>query len=410
MQQEIQRIYPVNTTWESEMLRVVIAVHLTFGKKNYTVQSLRCAAEVVLYNYVKSDTPSYSQLYILDPEYANIQRLNNEQNEGCKRDIMNTIDCLLRDINPFAQAFKMMKDLIDQRGYDQSPGRATQITKDRQHDPRRYNLPTANEVAAVFVSDDGEPPIKRDIPVHPIGQRGLQNIVNHGSNCDPMVYPFIFPYGEHGWQPGIRKQGRTAKRKSHEMEEEFYAYRLQDRQSFNPLLHSGKLTQQYINDAYLKVEAQRLDWNRQNQKKLRVELYVRLMDYINSRAEQQNLRPGRIVILPSSFTVGKRAMTQNYQDAMTLVAKFGKPDLFITFTCNPKWEEIQSGLLQHETATDRPDLVSTIFHLTPSPPRVTVKYIFKYLYKGHDAAIVQVNEVSNSGTYHWDEIKTYIDT
>lgn len=40
----------------------------------------------------------------------------------------------------------------------------------------------------------------------------------------------------------------------------------------------------------------------------------------------------------------------------------------------------------------------------------SVKYIFKYIYKGHDAAVVQVNQESNDGTYSWDEIKTFLDT
>jgi len=38
-------------------------------------------------------------------------------------------------------------------------------------------------------------------------------------------------------------------------------------------------------------------------------------------------------------------MLQNYQDAMAIVNKFGKPNLFITMTCNPKWHEIEENLL-----------------------------------------------------------------
>ena len=41
-----------------------------------------------------------------------------------------------------------------------------------------------------------------------------------------------------------------------------------------------------------------------------------------------------MVILPSSFRGSPRVLLQNYQDAMAIVAKYGKPDLFITFTCN----------------------------------------------------------------------------
>ena len=67
---------------------------------------------------------------------------------------------------------------------------------------------------------------------------------------------------------------------------------------------------------------------------------------------------GRRIILPSSFTGGPRQMYQLYQDAMSIVSHFGKPDLFITFTCNPKWPEITRELLPNQNAADRPDLTA----------------------------------------------------
>ena len=54
-------------------------------------------------------------------------------------------------------------------------------------------------------------------------------------------------------------------------------------------------------------------------------------------------------------------MIQRFQDAMSLVQKFGKPDLFVTMTCNLGWEEIQNELLPAQTAQDRPDLLGRIF-------------------------------------------------
>ena len=56
-------------------------------------------------------------------------------------------------------------------------------------------------------------------------------------------------------------------------------------------------------------------------------------------------------------------MYQLYQDAMAIVRYFGKPDLFITFTCNPKWPEITKELLPYQIAADRPDLTSRVFHI-----------------------------------------------
>ncbi|CAN6555560.1 unnamed protein product [Malus baccata var. baccata] len=54
-------------------------------------------------------------------------------------------------------------------------------------------------------------------------------------------------------------------------------------------------------------------------------------------------------------------MYQRYQVAMTLVERFGKPNLFITMTCNPSWEEIKSELLTGQTPQDRPDLLTRVF-------------------------------------------------
>ncbi|KAL6180848.1 hypothetical protein ACLB2K_047507 [Fragaria x ananassa] len=55
-------------------------------------------------------------------------------------------------------------------------------------------------------------------------------------------------------------------------------------------------------------------------------------------------------------------MYQRYQDAMALVQKYGRLDLFITMTCNPNWEEVISQLLQGQVPQDRPDLVTRVFH------------------------------------------------
>ena len=69
------------------------------------------------------------------------------------------------------------------------------------------------------------------------------------------------------------------------------------------------------------------------------------------------------VILPSTFISGDRYMHQNYQDAISLIQRFGKPHLFVTMTTNPDWDEIQQQLKEGETALDRPDIVARVFKL-----------------------------------------------
>jgi hypothetical protein len=61
---------------------------------------------------------------------------------------------------------------------------------------------------------------------------------------------------------------------------------------------------------------------------------------------------GQQVILPSSFTGSPRYMHEKNQNAMTYVRKFGRPDLFITFTCNPEWPEIKNELFQGQKSFD----------------------------------------------------------
>ena len=47
------------------------------------------------------------------------------------------------------------------------------------------------------------------------------------------------------------------------------------------------------------------------------------------------------IILPSGFTSEARHMMQNYRDAMAICNWMRYLNLFIIFTCNPKWLEIQ---------------------------------------------------------------------
>ncbi|CAF4768133.1 unnamed protein product, partial [Rotaria sp. Silwood2] len=126
---------------------------------------------------------------------------------------------------------------------------------------------------------------------------------------------------------------------------QFYSYRLAIRQTFSAIHYAEKLFQQYIVDAYVKTEQNRLAFHRQNQKTLRAELYQGLMEHLANEAVIEGLKPGRVIILPLSFQGGPRAMQQNYQDTMAIVRKYGKPDLFITFTCNPTWREIEEHLI-----------------------------------------------------------------
>ena len=77
--------------------------------------------------------------------------------------------------------------------------------------------------------------------------------------------------------------------------------------------------------------------------KLRSKLYGGLNDAV-LRGDINPKSVGKRIILPSSFTGSPRYMAQNYQVAMAICRKVGYPDLFMTFTCNPKWSKITQCL------------------------------------------------------------------
>ena len=101
-------------------------------------------------------------------------------------------------------------------------------------------------------------------------------------------------------------------------------------------------------DQYVRTENQRLNFVRNNQQTLRAECYAGYMDAVD-RGERSDA-VGKRVILPSSFTGGPRYMGQIYQDSMAGVRCNGKPDLFITMTCNPNWPDLQAALLPGQEA------------------------------------------------------------
>ncbi|GFR30276.1 helitron_like_N domain-containing protein [Trichonephila clavata] len=68
-----------------------------------------------------------------------------------------------------------------------------------------------------------------------------------------------------------------------------------------------------------------------------------------------------MVILPSTFTGSPRHVHEYAQDAMTYVRAYGRPDFFITFTCNPAWDEIKELLLTGQSPSDRHDISARVF-------------------------------------------------
>ncbi|GFU96247.1 uncharacterized protein TNCV_3370101 [Trichonephila clavipes] len=56
-----------------------------------------------------------------------------------------------------------------------------------------------------------------------------------------------------------------------------------------------------------------------------------------------------------------RHMNEYAQDAMTYVRAYGRPDFFITFTCNPAWDDVKELLLTGQSPSDRHDISARVF-------------------------------------------------
>ncbi|XP_027150281.1 uncharacterized protein LOC113750513 [Coffea eugenioides] len=243
-------------------------------------------------------------------------------------------------------------------------------------DQRIYNLPLASQVAAIWIETDDE---SVDKSVH-------------------IQYPLLFPCSESGWHHGIQRitcenrkrahhvceddipidlasisgpsdlinlEQRVAdhgkKQKTNVTAREYYYYRFQmknDDESM--LLHALRLLQQYVVDIYVKIETSRLNFHRNKQNTIRTKALQGIMDSV-SLGQTSGSKVGRRIYLPVSFLRGPRDMRRRYLDAIALAKKYGKPDIFLTMTCNPLWPEIQEHLKYKEKSQDRPDLLARVF-------------------------------------------------
>lgn len=136
-------------------------------------------------------------------------------------------------------------------------------------------------------------------------------------------------------------------------------------------------------DQYAKISTQQLRYIRDHQPTVQSELYQGLHDNLNAGETTQvstcfpcfplfhvyhyhhsrgwrkyDTHPAPIgnirarTILPTTYIDSHRDVHHRYHDAMELVRKYSKLDLFITMTCNPNWPKIQEQLLPRQTAQD----------------------------------------------------------
>lgn len=299
--------------------------------------------------------PKFLQIYFISD--SNVQahhRCNAVLNTNF--DIVLSLQEMLHHENSYIRSFKCALENI-------TPEYSIIICADKtltgEH-PRRFNAPISSEVPLIM---SGEQHGNQYIVLQQ-RNKTLKRIAETHRSYDPLQYPLIFWQGDDGYHFQLRQQnparGIPTTKKISAMN--FYAYRIMFRSThFNLILRCKELFLQFAVDMYAKIDAERLRQIALNQQKLCAENYVHLRDAILGDGDATNV--GQLVILPSTFTSGPRYMHERTQDAMTYTHNYGRPHLFITFTCNPTWREIADELFPHQKPHDRPDLLARVFHL-----------------------------------------------
>lgn len=305
---------------------------------------------------IEGEAPQFLQLYFVSD--FNEQAEKRVQFSGTRIDIILNLQQMLHEKNSYIRDFKYALECQPQSEY--------KIIIDPEKKPAghhrgRFNAPQTNEIAAIVT---GEEHGKRDIVIHHRGTR-LQRITETHRSYDPLQYPLICVHGEEGYHFGIAQVNPIGKeplpgKKVSCMQ--FYAYHFMIRDNqFNLLQRCGDLFHQYAVDMYAKVESERLLFIRTHQRQLRADSYIHLRDAICNDGTQAAANVGQLCILPSSFTGSPRYMHERTQDALTYVKHYGRPQLFITITCNPNWEEIKRELFPGQTPQQRHDLIARVF-------------------------------------------------
>lgn len=340
--------------------------------------------------------PCYAQLYVYDPAAALQERMN--RNDRLREDTMLLLQNTLSTCHQYAPIYKHAFEVLSDYGDVEDVSVRLRVMPGQ--DRRRYNLPTAEEVAFILPGNNTEAD-SRDIILRKRMPTdiALYRISDGHPAYAPLHYVLLFPHGDHGWHQELymyQPDARTPKRLS---QTRYVAYRLHQRNNeFSTILRGGRLFQQYVIDMWASAEQNRLNYLRMNQRKLRASVYSGLEDAINATDGNIDLgQLGQRYILPSSYTGSPRHMQQRYQDAMAIARFFGKVDLFITVTANPKWPEITRELLPGQTAFDRPDLVARVFHMKK---QAILKEIYENGIFGMAVAYVWVDEFQKRGIPH----------
>ncbi|KAI8825559.1 uncharacterized protein EV422DRAFT_552812, partial [Fimicolochytrium jonesii] len=139
--------------------------------------------------------PRFAQMYIYDTEHEAENRASHFDGKKPDINIIGELQHMLYEVNPYAHVYRSVRNILAE---NPAIDISMRIVLERTTDSRRYNCPTADEVAAIMVGDGAEAVSKRQVIVQKQGG-GLQEISERHPAYMPLQYPLLFPHGEDGW-------------------------------------------------------------------------------------------------------------------------------------------------------------------------------------------------------------------
>ncbi|KAL6840699.1 hypothetical protein ACP4OV_029563 [Aristida adscensionis] len=153
--------------------------------------------------------PRHLQLYFYDTEDHTLSH-RVQRSHDLDINLIRNILRILQD-NPYVETFKRVGAIPNLDDY------RIELNTNVTPDQRRYNAPTASQVAAIWCEgSDPQRSFDRSVIVYAKGDRPRYVRAYHGC-FDPLSYPLFFPRGETGWDrfmpyngPPVTRDGNPA--------------------------------------------------------------------------------------------------------------------------------------------------------------------------------------------------------
>ena len=279
----------------------------------------------------------------------------------------------LKRINPYVKDFRQIMEIEEEQLGDGRLVISAKAKPVNEH-PRRYNLSVSLQEVSLLT--DCRP---HDLVVTKRDGR-LELVSEQNRAAQPLHFTLLCPWGDDGWHPDLRSVITGKRITSREFavyhmalrnEKLTYKQALElDNVDFIQLL--CRVWQEWLCIMWLVTQNMRLNYQEQNQKALRADTYRNVKRVVDSRRlrlatrgdglfpDDHNLRVG-VKILSRSFVGSPRWYHMQLLDAMAVCREHGKPDYFITMTCNPRWPEITAELREGQSPEDRPEVTARVF-------------------------------------------------